>query len=109
MTIEDFPRYVTVRDKYGPAMEITEQSDADAYFEKCVRHTVSHGKSRAEAEKTERINLVYYAGYYSAEVSARVERLFRYQDPVFGSIEKNGPPTPEQAFEAGLKAGQSKR
>lgn len=85
MTIEDFPRDVMYGDKYGPAMEITDQADANAYFERCVRHMMSRGKSRAEAEKTERVNLGYYAEYYSAEVSARVERLFRCQHPVFGS------------------------
>ncbi len=108
MTTEEFPHDVKYGDKYGPAMEITEQADADAYFDKCVRHMMSRGKTRTEAEKTERGNLGYYAGYYSAETGARVERLFCCQHPVFGSIEVNGPPTPEQALEAGFNIGKSK-
>ncbi len=100
-TIEDFPHDVKYGDKYGPAMEIAEQADADAYFERCVRHMMSRGKSRAEAEKTERGNLGYYAGYYSQEVRVRVERLFRCQHPVFGAIENDGAPTSEQALKVG--------
>lgn len=102
----DFPQQITIGDKYGPAMEITEQVDADAYFEKCVRHMMSRGKSRVEAEKTELGNLGYYAGYYSHETRSRVERLFQCQHPVFGPIDVCGPPTPKEAFEAGLKLGK---
>lgn len=101
----DFPSQITIGDKYGPAMEMTEQSAADAYWGKCVRHSMSFGKSRAEAEQIERSNLGYYAGYYDYETRARVERLFRCAHPVFGAIADNGPPTPEEAFEAGRKRG----
>jgi len=87
-------------------MEITEQADANAYFERCVRHMMSRGHSRADAEIIELKNLGYYAGYYGHETRSRVERLFRCEHPVFGPIEKNGPPTSEQAFEAGLKIGR---
>lgn len=101
----DFPSQITIGDKYQPAMELTEQSDADAYWEKCVRHSMSFGKSREEAEQIERANLGYFAGYYDHETRARVERLFRCAHPVFGAIADNGPPTPGEAFEAGRKRG----
>jgi hypothetical protein len=96
---------ITIGEKYGPAMEITDQAAADAYFEECVRHTMSFGKSRDEAEQTERSNLGYYAGYYSHETRERVERLFRCAHPLLGSIREKGIPTPEQCFTAGVLFG----
>ena len=96
-------REITLREKYAPAMNITDQSKADAYFEECVKHSMSFGKTRAEAENLERGNLGYYAGYYDAETRERVERLFHCCHPVFGSIAKDGAPTSERAFESGRK------
>lgn len=56
----DFPGDVTIGDKYGPAMSITDQAAADAYFERCVRHTMRvGGLGREEAEQVERQNLGY--------------------------------------------------
>ena len=92
---------ITMRKKYGPAMDITDQAEADAYFEQCVQHMMSFGKDRAEAERIERTNLGYYAGYYGNGTRERVERLFRCAHPVFGKIAESGPPTPEEAFAAG--------
>ena len=88
---------ITIGEKYGYAMEITEQAEADAYFEECVQHCMSYGKSREDAEKIERMNLGYYAGYgYDRE---RVERLFRCQHPLFGAAKNET--SPEQAFGIG--------
>jgi hypothetical protein len=98
-----FPEQITIGDKYRPAMEITEQVAADEYFERCVTHCMSFGKSRKEAEAIERANLGYYAGYYSHETRARVERLFSCAHPVFGSIAEKGIPTPTEALEAGRR------
>jgi len=97
---------ITIGEKYRPAMEITDQAAADAYFEECVQHTMSHGKDREEAQRIERANLGYFAGYYNPETRERVERLFRCSHPIFGSIAENGSPTPEQAYAAGLKRGR---
>lgn len=98
-----FPRDITIGQKYDPGMKITDQIEADAYFEKCVEHTMScFGKTRAEAEKIERANLGYFAGYYDNETRARVERLFHCAHPIFGAIAENGPPTADQALQAGL-------
>jgi len=98
---------ITIGDKYGPAMKMRDQAVADAYFEQCVAHTMSWGRSREEAEKTERANLGYFAGYYDDETRERVERLFRCSHPVFGSIAVDGPPTPEQCVRAGEDAAKS--
>lgn len=104
---DKFSDVMTIGEKYDQAMKITDQAEADAYFEKCVEHTLrEHGGARDEVERIERANLGYYAGYCSQETRVRVEKLFRCERPVFGSIEKNGPPTTEEAFEAGLRKGE---
>lgn len=100
----------TIGEKYGPAMEIKTQAEADAYFEKCVAHTLSFGEvDRKKAEAIERSNLGYYAGYYSSETRERVERLFRCKHPVFGAITEKGAPTAEQAFTAGVNLGAGRQ
>ena len=104
------PEIITVGQKYGPAMAITDQAEADAYFALCVGHSMTyHRMTRAEAEALERTNLGYWAGYYDAETRARVEMLFGCSHPVFGSVASNGQPTPEAAFEAGREMAQAKQ
>ena len=99
---ERFPDMVTIGQKYDPAMKITEQAEADVYFERCVEHTMRMRPcERAEAESIERQNLGYYAGYYDNATRERVERLYRCRHPIFGAIAVEGPPTPDEAFEAG--------
>lgn len=98
---------MTIGELYDPAMEITDQAAADLYFQRLVSQCMERfGKSRAEAIEIQKANLGYYAGYYDNETRERVERLFNCAHPVFGSIAKSGPPTPEQAFNAGVKAGR---
>jgi hypothetical protein len=97
---------ITFGEKYDPAMKITDQSEADRYFNECVEHTMRMWPTdRSDAERIERSNLGYWAGYYDNPTRRRVERLFRCAHPVFGAIEEKGPPTPEQAFEAGRAMG----
>lgn len=100
---------MTLGEVYGPAMKIETKDEADAYFEKLVKRNMSTGTSREVAEKTERSNLGYFAGYCSNETRERVERLFSCTHPVFGSIENNGPPTAEQALRAGIELGEKLR
>lgn len=85
------------------AMEAQTQDQADAMFGILVAESMMAGKSEAEALELTRGNLGYFAGYYSHEVRERVERLYKCEHPVFGSIAKNGPPTPEAALEAGIE------
>lgn len=101
------PEHITIGDKYGPAMEIADQIEADAYFERCVAHTMTFGRSREEAESIERQNLGYYAGYYRDETRARVEKLFQCSHPVFGAIAEVGAPTSMEAISAGFNAARS--
>lgn len=103
------PEKLTIGEKYDPAMKITDQAEADAYFQLCVDHSMTyHRKTREEAEALERTNLGYYAGYGDSETRERVERLFRCSHPVFGSIAKVGAPTPEEALKAGMDAAASR-
>jgi len=96
------PGKITIGEKYSPAMVITDQAQADIYFEILVDHNrrFAPDRDRADAEKIERENLGYYAMYFGLETRARVERLFKCEHPLFGSIEKNGPPTAKRAFDA---------
>lgn len=91
------PDGITYGDKYGSAMKITEQVEADEYFEACVEHMMRFGKTREEAEEIERQNFGYYAGYYDAETQERINKLFKTTHPVFGDKR----PTAEEAFKAG--------
>lgn len=93
-------REITIGEKYGPAMKITDQAEADKYFEECVQHMMSFGKSRAEAESIERKNLGYYAGYYDRETRERVEQLFSCVHPIFGKA-TDGVLTAGEALAAG--------
>lgn len=106
MTRPEFREGVTIGEKYGPAMEIADQAEADEYFERCVQHSMAFGYDRERAEEVERANLGYFAGYYNPETRARVERLFRCSHPVFGSIAENGAPTPEEALAKGVEMGR---
>jgi hypothetical protein len=100
------PKDAMWRDVYGWAMEMDSQEEADEYFLALVEYNMKAGVDREEAEKVARDNLGYWAGYYDDETRQRVERLFRCSHPIFGSIEKNGPPTPEAAFLAGMRMGE---
>jgi len=97
---------MTYGEAYGTAMTIRDSNTAAAYFETLVKHQMEHGHcSREEAEKIERGNLGYYAGYYGQETRERVERLFNCVHPIFGSSAH--PPSPEEAFRLGSQMGEA--
>jgi len=98
----EIPKKVTIGEKYGPAMGVKTAEEAREYFEACVRHNMSFGNTREEAEKTERRNIGYYTGYYSAETAQRVMSLFGVVHPIFGASQ----PTAEEALKAGIELGQ---
>lgn len=107
--MDDARRRLMVRtagDRYGPAMEITDEAEAQEYLGRLVAENMANSKNSLEkADHIERENLGYYAGYYNEETRRRVENLFGCAHPVFGSIEENGPPTAEEAFKMGLRRG----
>lgn len=107
--MKPFPYRMTNGDKYGPAMALTDVFAAKEYFEACVAHTMSHGHSREEAERIERTNLAYWAGYHSDDVRRRVEALFDCQHPVFGKIAVNRAPSPEVALAMGIELAKKSK
>jgi len=104
MSQEPFPAVISIGDKYDPAMKITDQAEAAAYFERCVEHIMRvAGVSRDKAVEIEKVNLGYWAGYFDNETRARVEKLFRCAHPIFGAIAERGPPSPAECVAAGLE------
>lgn len=88
-------------------MTVTDQSEADELFKELVEEVVAqHGKPRGAAEQIVRDRLGYLAGYYGNVIRERVERFFRCEHPVFGRIAIHGPPSQEEAFQAGLRAAR---
>ena len=96
------PDHATAGEKYGPAMGIADAAEARRYLEACVDHAVRQGApDHAEAERVERVNLAYFAGYHGAETRARVERLFACAHPAFGPVSDRGQPGAAHAYAAG--------
>jgi len=103
---DPFPAAISIGDKYDPATKIADEAAADAYFARCVEHTMRvAGVGQDEAVSIEKANLGYWAGYYDNETRARVERLFRCAHPIFGAIAERGPPSPAECLAAGLARG----
>ncbi len=97
---------VTMGEKYGYAVELTDRREAAAYFEECVNHTMKFGHSREQAVVVEKHNIAYYAGYYDDAVRARVEELYECAHQVFGAIAEKGPVSAEEAFRMGAEAAR---
>lgn len=80
---------LTYQEALEPAMNITEQSDADQYLNAYINYQTLHfteASGNYTAEQVCKINLGYYAGYYNNETRSRIERLFKTNHPVFGPI-----------------------
>jgi hypothetical protein len=104
---EPFPSEVSIGDKYNPATSITNQADANEYFERCVEHTMSciPELSRDEAEKIERANIGYWAGYQSKCGARRMFALFNCSHPFLGREELE----PEEILKIGMESGSGAR
>lgn len=82
----DNKQELTYGESLGPAMDITEQADADQYFHKLVDwHKRNFTRTDMTAEEIARYNLGYYSGYYIIEVRERVVKLFLAPHPILGS------------------------
>jgi len=95
------PTTISISEKYGPAMSVTTQAEADAYFDALVRHCMSLGNERDEAEEIERESIAYFAGYFPHSTRVRVEELFKCKHPVFGAAAVEAP-TAMDGFAAGI-------
>lgn len=92
----------------SPAMEITDQAEADQYladYTVYIEERLTPDRMLPAGEIARR-NLGYFAGYFDNNTRARVEKLFGCVHPIFGSIEKNGPPTVTKAFASGVAMGK---
>jgi len=97
---------LTFGESLGPAMEITDQEDADQYFQAMLEwHMKESLKSQLELAQICKQNLGYYAGYYSTETRVRVEKLFVCAHPIFGEAKKSIP-TNEEAYQMGVELGK---
>ncbi len=102
----DIDKEYTIGEVYRPAMEITDQQEADEFFKALVDyHVKRYGQSIEEATEIQKANLGYFAGYYDRETMMRVQRLFSCQHPIFGSVI----PSVEEAFEMGKKFVKKER
>lgn len=107
-TPPEFQDTATFGEILGPAMQITDQEEADAYFEAMVRHGMQQDPSLGQdlAEANLRQSLAYFAGYYEHETRVRVERLFGCVHPIFGPATL-GEPAPAAALSAGMQMSEA--
>lgn len=80
---------LTYGEALSPAMEITEQADADQYFADYVEYTKRQlvKEPRTDdvtAEQICKTNLGYFAGYYDFDTRKRIDKLFLTSHPIFG-------------------------
>jgi hypothetical protein len=87
----ELPSQITIGEKYGPAMKVKTEAEAREYFEACVRHNMAASNhTREQAERIERVNISYFAGYFNHATQARVEKLYGAAHPIFGNREMAG-------------------
>lgn len=81
----------TIGELYRPAMEITDQQEANKYLEYLVDYYMQFDNNTHEkATQIARHNLGYYAGYCSSETQSRVYKLFSTTHPIFGNTFAQG-------------------
>jgi len=99
--------FSTAQIKYGTAMTIMTQDEADEWLDWIVTDNMQHSNnSRITADKIERSNLAYYAGYSDHATRLRVEELFNCVHPALGPASK-GEPTPMEALMVGMRMGEA--
>lgn len=77
---------LTFGEALRPAMEITDQDEADQYLKEYIAYTkrllqIEPREDDMTAEQIVKINLGYFAGYYDSETQERVNRLFKTKHP----------------------------
>jgi hypothetical protein len=83
---------MTYGDLYHPIMLAQTREEAVTAFEKCITdRMVTNHLARDEAEKHERYNIGYFAGYYDNEARKRVEQWLQAAHPIFGPVTQETP------------------
>lgn len=68
-------------------MVITDQADADQYFNNLVQAMMAElNLKQDEAESIVRYNIGYYANYYSVEKRERAYELYKTNYPIFPNL-----------------------
>lgn len=102
----------TAGEIFDLALQVTTKEHAEAfineYAEDWFQNNNAEGRTLEQIKTICRQNLGFFAGYYSDETRAKIEDLFSTEHPIFGKISKHKP-TPEEAFNAGLKMGEAAR
>lgn len=84
-----FPKNSLIGELYDPAMSITDQHEADLYFDKLVDRAMREaGMDWREASLVVRNNLAYYAALCSLETLERVQKLFHCKHPYICSVQR---------------------
>lgn len=101
------PDRVTIREKYEPALKITDPVEGEIYLEECVQHLMrtSPNLSREDAIEIEKANLAYYSTYYSTETREQVERVFGAIHPLLGKS-ADSPTDPNEYIKLGAKLAE---
>lgn len=103
------PPGATQHQVLSPAMWITEPEEARVYFEMVLSYSMTLSNLPKETLETNlREQIGYYAGYYSREIRARVERLFGAVHPVFGPV-VDKPLQPASLIAAGMHVAEEVR
>lgn len=77
---------LTYQEALAPAMQITDKEDAKQYFAAYCKYMQfwldkDPDLEGRTAEQIAKINIGYYAGYYSTETAKRVYELFETKHP----------------------------
>ena len=92
----------TYGEQFDSAMKCQTVGKAKKWLDSEIRYAVNmYGQTPEEAKRVILTNLAYMAGYYDHETAQKVNRLF---GPIFGGADYHETVTPEQAFDAGVKA-----
>lgn len=86
------------------AMLARTQAEADDCFEAIVAFLTPHhaSKTREQVETLARDNIAYWAAHDRTR-RGEIEAFYKCEDPLFGSVAECGMPTPEEAFNAGVR------
>jgi hypothetical protein len=99
----------TYADLLDPIFKITDEEEAKEYFNDYVKFLMEDPEvSEQRAIEIAKINIGYWAGYYSTDVRMRVERLFETEHPYLGKA-KEKQYTPDEILQMGIEAGKNSR
>jgi len=78
------------------------KEEANDVLAEQVKEMVILGDSKEEATARMRVNIGYFAGYYSHEIADKAYELFDTEHPIFGKLH----PSPQEAARLGIEYGR---